>query len=101
MSKNTRFTAWASGSKRSRYNDKAYLTLKPEDTNGVTIIFGYTPGFGWECVQSVESELNDRLFDTDCQWFCNLLFKYLVKDDMYGTKICWQSDGELVDVTIY
>lgn len=101
MSNYTRFTSWASGSKRSRYNNKAYLTFKPEDTNGATIIFGYTPGFGWECVQTTESELNNRLFDMDCQWFCNLLFKYLVKDDMHGTKISLQSYGELVGFRIY
>ena len=97
---NTNFVAWASGSKRSQHN-RAYLTLKPEDTNGVTIIFVYTPGFAWDCVQTVESELNNRLFDTDCQWFCNMLFKYLVKDDMYGTKICWEAGGTLKDVTTY
>lgn len=100
MNNDLQFIAWASGSKRSRYNDKAYLTLKPEDTNSVTIIFGYTPGFGWDCVQSVESELNNRLFETDCQSFCNQLFKYLVKDDCYGTKIRWKSDGTLTDISI-
>jgi hypothetical protein len=100
MIKDIHFTAWASGSKRSQKN-RAYLILKPEDTNGVTIIFVYTPGFTWACVQTTESELNNRLFDKGYQQFCNLLFKYLVKDDMYGTKICWQSDGTLKDISIY
>lgn len=100
MSKDVLFTAWASGSKRSQKN-RARLNLKPKDTNGVPIIFVYTPGFGWDCVQSVESELNNRLFEDGYQQFCNLLFKYLLKDDMYGTKIYWEADGTLTDVSIY
>lgn len=99
MSKDVHFTAWAEGNKRSTVNDIARLILKPGDSSQM-IIFGYEPGNGWHCFETVESELNNRLFDEGYQQFCNLLFKYLVKDDLYGTKMLWQSDGTLKDISI-
>lgn len=92
------FIAWASGNKRSRYG-RATLTIQPAGVDD-EIRLCYIWGRGWAPVYWTDCQLLKRI-TSDCTRFCNLLFKYLVKEDIYGTKIKWENDGTLRDVSIY
>lgn len=94
MNSHTILECWSTGSKRSR-KDPAVITVKHH--NGDFYSFIYELGNSW-IAGFREQDAPAELLTPNLP---EMLYRYLIRDDLYSTKISIEEDGTILDVSTY
>ena len=94
MNSHTILECWSTGSKRSR---KWPATVTCRHHNGSFYSFIYETGNGW-ILGFREQDAPAALLTPNLP---ERLYRYLIRDDYYATRISIEEDGTILDASIY